>query len=216
VSTTTLPTSLLTTLDTLKTVLGISGSTEDDYLNYLIKQASSQVEGYCTRVLGRVDYETTVSIFRGDASPSKILLRLYPDVVVTSVKCVDSDGVSMTLDSDGYLVDDGSGVLTLTSASIASINAYAADGEFKVITVDHTGAYYLPEDVANRNLPEAIEAATIELCKSARYSRDQDPSIRSETVPDVLQVSYFAGGGGSGSHETIMSGLDIYRDMRIF
>lgn len=79
------------------------------------------------------------------------------------------------------------------------------------IVVEFTAGYDLPAEV-----PDDLEAAAIEQVKFWYASRKRDPSVRSETVPDVYQGAYSVAGGdsigASGLLVSVEGVLSAYKD----
>lgn len=84
-----------------KTHLRVSGSSEDAYIDTLVKAARRHVEEY----LGRALVTQTRKLFL-DRFPAWIIeVPFGPLQSVSSITYVDNDGVSQTIDSGNYRVD---------------------------------------------------------------------------------------------------------------
>lgn len=77
----------LTTLSSVKSYLGITGSDEDTLLNTFITQATAVINKYCLRTLEAAAY---TEYYEGNGRP-ELVLRQYPINSLTSIH-VDDDG----------------------------------------------------------------------------------------------------------------------------
>jgi hypothetical protein len=170
----------LTTLETLKAELGITGSASDARLTRLITHVSSQIETFLGRNLER--RAVTDTFIR---SRRFLFLTAWP--VVGSVT-VTSDGTALT--SDQYVLDADEGILSqpVYGVGYGSPCGYLWYG---TVTVDYTGGYLLPGSVG-ANLPGDIERAALDLAIRYHHVGGRDPTLRSETVPGVLEQSWSA------------------------
>ena len=216
-------TTALTTLQNVKDELVITGTDEDAYLTAKIARVSAQICTYLkvptagdrTRTLGR---ETLVETLRrdrpmgydpgwtgtyldrfgpADSRHTQLLLARRPIVSVTSVV---EDGT--TLDASSYESNGAAGILTRLSSDVPA--AWAA----RKIVITYVAGWLLPED-ASANMPGDIEDAAIRLIKSARFARERDPYIKSETIPGPITTVYQD--ATSELPEDICALLDPYR-----
>ncbi len=187
----------LTTLETVKTGLGITDDTDDDYLTLLIAQASAAVSGYCRRVFG---LETVLETFRLDSSQETLMLGRFP---VTAVASIVEDGITLTTDD---WERDNSLLYRLTADERQGWSA-------RKVLVTYTAGYVLPGET-DRTLPADIEAATIAYIRGLWFAKTRDPLIKSEKTPDVYEVTY---GGVSEATGGILSEVEStlcrYRDV---
>lgn len=189
----------LTVKATLKTELGITVTTYDTQIDAEITQASTLIEGYCGRVLAS---EKVTDSYRTPCKPATGSLWLSR-APVTTIHTVVEDGT--TLDSALYEVNAATGELwRLDEDGLRT--CWAADS---LITVQHTSGYTVPASV-----PKDIERACLDQVKAIFKSAPRDPTLKSETVPDVYQASYaLAGGdfvGESGLLKSVEGALDRY------
>jgi hypothetical protein len=190
----------LTVKATVKAELGITVTTYDDQIDTNIHQASALIVGYCNREFAS---EIVTESFRPTCyGPLETLwLTRTP---VTDIEEVIEDGT--TLDAALYELNAVSGELwRLDSAG------YRCSWTSGVLTtVEYTGGY-----VSLTTLPHDVERACIEQVKATFKSRLRDPTIKSETMPDVHQVSYaLAGGdfiGASGLLKSVEGALAPYK-----
>ncbi len=147
----------LTTLETVKAVLGISGATDDVYLTLAIGQASAVISNYCNRVFALETVEEAIRPAMdnypwnvpGGLSP--VQLSRWPVTVITSVT---EDGVMLIPGTD-YEVDRAQGQLWRLD-----LNGHLIAWRTARIVVVYTGGYVLPPS-ASRTLPVDLELATI-------------------------------------------------------
>lgn len=207
-------TSLLTSLATLKDELGITDSSKDVSLRRTIAQSSAKIETYVDRTLGRTIWTDTVTLPVGGDLFDRLFLDVYPLVSIQSVDWSNSAGGSGTLETSQYWVVSLSGTLYFSTSGVADFAAAISGSEFLTIAVNYTGGYILPDDT-DRNLPPDIESAVIDVCKFLYFGQARNPLIRSETVPDVLQTSYFGGDQAEGQLNALYATVDAHRDLRL-
>ncbi|MFA7279811.1 MAG: phage head-tail connector protein [Sterolibacterium sp.] len=181
----------LVTLVNLKADLGITVSTEDDYLTRQIAAASQEIATYCGRVFKS---ETVVETLHVSEYHEILMLARYP---VTAITSVTIDGVTQT--SGTYQVDANSGFL-----SRKDDDGYLISWEPGIVVVSYVGGY--------STIPSDLEQACVSLVKSRRFARERDPVLRSEKIPEVGDFAYWVSGPGDGSLPPGVSGvLDNYR-----
>lgn len=165
----------LTDLASVKLELGVSGSTEDPYLQAQITQASAAIVSWCGRVFAR---EVVSEVWRLDADTQPLSLARYPVVTITSVI---EDGT--TLAGSDYELDADAGMLwRLASDERAAWRA-------RKITVAYTAGYLLPGQVG-RTLPADVERACILMVAAQYNAQGRDPMLRSDGAQGIGQVSY--------------------------
>lgn len=170
----------LTTRDTVKTSLLISGTDDDSFIDTLIKTASSFIQKYCNKDFARTRVIEKVKPFR-DLSVLKI--TNYP---VTEIHSVSYNGTA--LEAAGYITDRKSqGII-----DAAENTNFLICGKFYKYEVDYTYGYLLPGEVG-RNLPDDIERACVQLVKNIYLTRDIHSGLKMMDVPEVFRGA-FAGG----------------------
>lgn len=171
----------LTTADAVLVELGTASdfSTYDELrLQDVVDQATSMVQDYCGRVFAR---ETVREAFHDEVDA--IVLRRTPIVSVASV----TEYPETALTSSDYEYFDTAGILHRVSEGLRmSWMSWP-------VTVQYTGGYLLPGQ-SGRNLPYAVERATILLAKTMLAGSGRDPGIRSEDVPGIGSTSYWMPG----------------------
>lgn len=208
----------LTTLSWVKTVLNIQGGAEDDFLKKTITQASAAAENYCNRVFAS---ETVQAIFRpqrgyagsglsGGFDP--LQLPRWPISSVSSVvtlRTLTDDPETLVLDTD-YEINAASGQL-------GRLNSDGNPRNWEAIktTVVFAAGYTLPGQAVASGidaLPADIEAGVLEIIKGTWFSRERDPAVRSENIPEIMATSYqIAMPTGSGLPAAAEALLDNYR-----
>lgn len=169
----------LTTLATLKAELGITTTGEDTQLGTWIGQASAACEAYCNRTFAR---ETLRETFRNPSLGARfasIPLKKYP---VTAIASVVEDGVTLTVDTQYEVSDNG---LLYRLDAQADISTW----QFSKLVVTYTAGYVLVGD-----LPRNIERACLSLAKVLRSSSTRDSLVKTESIPGVLDTTYWVGG----------------------
>src|SRR3954466_6493089 len=172
----------LTTLASLKTELGITGSSSDTRLAALISQVSAAIETFCDR---RFEQRTLTEIFY--PAERRIYLSAWP---VTAVTSVTDSGTLLDADDD-YILDDEQGVLTPPIYGVGYGSPCGYNRWWTSLTVIYTGGYLLPAD-DDADLPGDIERACLDLAIRYYHGGGRDPALRSETVPGVIEQSWSA------------------------
>jgi len=172
----------LTTLERLKQELDITVSTYDSLLRAKIKEATSDINARAWAD----PRETLTQTFWNVQGEEYLILRRRPVVSITSVTLDD-----VALETTEYRLDDETGVLYCLDTSGYPISWEAC----KSIIVVYVAGYIMPGQTS-ANLEPALEGAAIELLQSYWQSRGRDPLIKSESVPDLGEVSYWVGAVG--------------------
>lgn len=176
----------LTTLDRVKTELGIVEADSDALLAAKIREASSDI---FARIWAQPRETITETFWPRPwqvCGPEALVLSRRPVVSVTSVTV------------DGSAVD--SSLYRLAAAGM--LHALAADGAptewsiAKSVVVTYVAGYTMPCEVANYDLPPALEAACVELVSSYWLSRGRDPTVRQEDVPGLGSQTFWVGAIG--------------------
>lgn len=187
---------LLISRDNLKIDLNITKDSYDAYLTRAIAAASSDIAIYCGRVFNR---ETVDETYYLDEDRDVLILSRYP---VSSITSVLVDGVAV--DSSEYTVDKENGLLIRLDEDDATPVIW----EEGTVVVRYVGGYAA--------VPADLQTACGDIVKGMFYSRQRDPTIRSETIPNVYQASYRVIGPGEGDYPIeISSVLNRYRKARL-
>lgn len=179
-------TSDLTTLTRVKQELDIDGSAKDVLLKAKIREASSDCEAFLGYRLAHEGVTQTFWHEPADMQVEYLLLRRYPNVVITSVTVDD-----VALMDSQYRLDAETGQLWMLNDSGMPMYWLFS----KSIIVVYSAGYTLP-GTANYNLPAGIEGACVELVSYFWQSRGRDPALKSEAIPGVFQAEYWVGSIG--------------------
>jgi hypothetical protein len=170
----------LVTVEQAKATLGIDAAdtSQDTALAALIDHVSAAIHRYIDRILVQQGYRDQFRyvanwMFVGEP----LALWQYPVALNedgAAVAAIVQDG--NTVDAALYEANDERGLLYSIDAS----GAYAWTG--LLITVDYTAGY--------DPIPDDVQAAALDWLTARWHSEGRDPSLRSETVPDLLAQTY--------------------------
>lgn len=121
----------ITTKEKVKTYLGLSGTTHDNLIDELIKNATASIERFCNRSFTEASYTEYFDTICGD---TKLFLKNYPVASLTSVKYRSGTWGAITwtdLNSNDYLLNDNGKVAF----------AFAFPDAEKYIQIVYTGGY---------------------------------------------------------------------------
>lgn len=196
----------LTTLATVKARMGISGSSEDAFLQDQITRQTAAALGYLnvifaqdgTRTLAR---EILAETFRSIGPRKYLRTARRPISGITSI--VQDD---VTLEAADYVVDGRSGVISRL------YNGFETLWSAKSVVVTYTAGWVMP-GAADPNTPSELEDAVIHMVAAGREARLRDPMIRSERTDGVSSASYFDPRAGSeGLPPSVLGMLAPYMD----
>ncbi len=156
----------LVSLETVKTALGITGSTEDAVLTASIARASSVISEVCDRRFGFADAEETFVFDQCEAvrRRSALLLSLYPVFLVDSILI---NGIEIT----DYDLRASAGMIWLVDEGML----WGAR-----IVVTYSGGYYLPD-----NAPGALQQACIQLVSQYRNAASSSASAAASGIREI-------------------------------
>lgn len=190
----------LTTLAAVKAELGLTTTAEDVNIATWISQASAACSAYCNRTLRS---ETITETFRSGSNESLIYLARIPVGTVTSVT---EDGVVLVANTD-YQLDATVGVIYRLSDDVL------VDWNFSKLIVVYAAGY-----TTTALLPDDIERACISLTKTLRGAATRDPLVKQESIPGVLDTSYWVGttpGSTGNLPPDVQALLDPYREISV-
>lgn len=180
-------TTALTTVDAVKTELDITDGSQDAYLETQINRASALICSYlcvheaddATVTLGRETLLETI-----DPQPHGRVLypSRRPIVSVASI-------------TEGATVADPANYKVSAAKIVRVQNSLALDYWWtswfdQSVVIAYVAGWLLPGD-EGRNLPLEIEMACIDMVKEARFNRNRDLSLRSETTEGVDSYTLF-------------------------
>lgn len=188
-------TTALTTLAAVKTDLGLTTSTDDDYLTSLILRVSGTIAGWIGRPLGVQSLVETCRQAHGSyhafypyppsyGARSSLASRplVLSCVPVVAISDVSEDGTSLT--TDDYEIDSASGLLWRLSGSVRC--AWAASS----VVVTYDAGFVLPQDGGTRTLPIAVEEAALSLIRNNYHARYRDPQVILELTEGVGRTGW--------------------------
>jgi hypothetical protein len=194
------PTRRLTTAEKVKVALRITNSANDALITTIIDGVSAD----CARqaklarasandpTFGR---EVLRATWRADGSSfSRKLLILPWRTPIVSVNSISLDGE--VLGESDFQVVDGSMIEHLHGG--CAVTWPCAD-----VSVEFVAGWELPNGV-----PAGLELRVIDQVKMQYLQSGRDPSIRSESIPDVYQASYGVIGGDSIGESGLLKSLE--------
>lgn len=180
---------VLVSLADVKTYLGISGSADDAALTAMILAVSWQIEKFCNRFFSP---RTVTERIEAEDDFTHIILAHAPVTAVTSIAfagTAETVGDWLRLETNGTLVRNDGGNNSPT-----------------VVTVVYTAGY--------ASVPPAVTQAVKDAMSSAWTAKSLDPTLTSESVPDVGSVTYASGADGrhkSGLPWSVVGALSPFR-----
>jgi hypothetical protein len=137
---------------------------------------------------------------RSDGAPNPLVLARYP---VSSIISVVADGTAF--DPTEYLLDGDKGLLYRWDPDGSIGMAWAA----QTVAITYVSGYQLTADV-----PPDVQQACMAMIRQRYFSRGRNPYLRSQTVPNVQEESYWAGPDLSALPPETIGLLDRHIDMR--
>lgn len=174
----------LTTIESVKSELGIVGSDEHPLLTDYIRQASDMIARFCSRTFAEERVVETV----GATGLPEILLTRTPVKTVNSVSF--DGGVAIT---DYTVEDPDAGILfretlwTSTVIGFGGVIPHPSSYKRPLWSFDYTGGWYLPNwaTVANRDLPYDLERACLDLVTNLYRQKGVDPAMSRYRIGDT-------------------------------
>jgi hypothetical protein len=180
----------LVTLDQAKLALGITDTSQDAALTAQINQVSAAINRYCDRIFVQQGYRDQFRyVLNWMPVGQPLPLRQYP-------LAVDEDGNplatvvedSVAVDAAAFEADADRGYLYRLDGA-----AYAWTG--LLITVDYTAGY--------DPIPDDLQWATLEWLGVQWHSGyGRDPSLRAETIPDLITQTWDTSAAAVGASTT--------------
>lgn len=199
----------LTTLASLKSALGVTGSTLDADLEFTINAVSKAMSRAADRVF---EFETDIEDRVKAYGTGRIVLPRAPVSTLTKIESIDFAGtVTGEIDSGSYGLEDGSGqsgvVFGLWGSTAlgggASGLARFQQAPFSLLLVTYDAGFVTPQQAEDdvlltRDLPEDLEQACLQSCVRWYRERFADQTISSESYPDH-SISQATGSAETGS-----------------
>lgn len=176
----------LTTVERFKQELGIVDSSNDALIGAKIDEATSDIESHLSRTLSRATFTET---FWPESCERLCLDRLIlARSPVASISSIAIDGASSA--ADDWRLDADAGLLYRLSGGRTGRWEFGTS-----VVVVYAAGYLLPGE-SGRNLPPALESATLDLVSSYWASRGQDRTIMEEDVPGLGSIRRWVGAVG--------------------
>jgi hypothetical protein len=196
----------LTTLETVKDELSITGNDVDIRLARWIKETSGYIARWCNRVFGleQVSEQWRAvdrwSVPDSSAAPRPLLLTRFPVVSIDSI--TDQDGTVLPVAE--YEFDENTGRLWRLTDSGGRNHWWSWR-----LAVAYSGGYDLPDGA-----PDELQQACLMLMKIRNDTQSRDRMQRSLTVPGVLEEEWWnpATPGQPGMPPEIAEVLTAFRD----
>jgi len=179
---------MLVSLANMKTYLGITGNTYDDFLTEQLTLISSAVENYCGRVFTQTNY--TQTIYKNDLDNEVITQALYlyhfPTISITSITETLS-GVSTVLTATDYRIH------------LPTSTLYRLDNGAKVSWLscgDYTSYLTIVHSAGFATIPPEIDAVVKALVEE-RYNKKVNNvglgfgnDVQRVSIPGTISVDF--------------------------
>jgi hypothetical protein len=174
----------LVTLAEVKAALGIDAAdtSSDAALTAQINAISAAINKYCCRIFPQQVYQDQGRQLHSWVNPGQPL-RVRQPPIGDGTLVVTEDGV--VLDPAEYEVEPEKGTIYRLQSNM--IAAWCGN----LVLFDYTGGF--------DPIPADVKAGALEWLNQRWLSKGRDPSIRSETIPDVISVVYQNDSGSSGT-----------------
>lgn len=188
----------MTMLDTLKSELGITNTTNDIMLSKLITRASFIVAEITGRVWAKEAVEERFYISWGERVPALVLKRRPLVAASPTLITVDENGSALVENVD-FFADYSAGILHRINGYVWTFSNNPS------VVVQYTGGYELLDD-----LPYGLEEAVLILTKSFWAGKSVDPNVKSETTYELDSVTYRD--AASDAQKIVRDMLSIYSE----
>ena len=171
-----------TTIDRLKTFLGITTTADDTLLTRLIAVATASIQAMTGRKLVYTTY--TQKCYYKDDYLDVLLLDEFPAESITSI--VDSNG--NTISADDYCLHSEDGMVYVEWLADLSFLWW---GDCEYLTVTYLAGY--------ETIPADLEQACIEYVKQMYSDRDLNSNLSAEKLGDYSYSRISTAGSSSSS-----------------
>jgi hypothetical protein len=165
----------LLTLDQAKAYLGITDTAQDALLTTYIDSVSAAVNNYCDRIFVRQGYSDQFRYLYHWLAPGKPLrTRQFPiatDIAAAPVLTVTENGAA--IDPTGWEVELNTGAVYRLD-TLGAVTSWTGTS----IVLAYDGGY--------DDIPSDVESAAIDWLNARWASKDRDPALRREEIPDVI------------------------------
>ncbi len=194
----------LVTLDQAKVALGIdpADTSKDALVQQYIDQISAAIDNYCDRTFVRQTYRDQNRYVCNWLNPGDPLLtRQWPIPL-------DVDGLPvLTVTEEGTVVDPAQWEVDTETGSLYRLDASAMMYPWtsNLIVLDYDAGY----DV----IPADVQGAALQYLSQQWFTDIRDPTLRSETIPDVISQTYAdpSAGGSTAVPLGVRDWLTPYR-----
>jgi hypothetical protein len=189
----------LVTLDQVKAALGIdpTDTSQDAALQQHITQVSAAIARYCDRVFVQQVYRDQFrAVYNWLAAGDPLMTRQNPIAV-------DDTGLPLaTITENGAIID-----ATAWDVNPNSGEFYRVDG---ALVTQWTGTTILIDYTAGFDpIPDDVQAAALEWLGVQWHSGyGRDPTLRSETIPDLITQVWDTGGGSTESKTAMPASVE--------
>jgi hypothetical protein len=196
----------LVTLEQAKDILNIdpADTSQDAELKEQIDATSQAINNYCDRIFVVQTYRDQV---RGACGRwgEPLVTRQYPIAV-------DSAGVPLllTVTDDGAALDPTllevypeTGSLYRLDAASSAPSAWASP----LLVVDYTAGF--------DTIPSDVQSAALQLLAARWFAMGRDPTLRTESIPDVITHVYYSDTTSPGMPSGVREFLAPYRIMTV-
>lgn len=204
---------MLCSLEDFKSLLGISGTTEDTKLNLIIKSVSAQIVNYLGRPLERKTYTEELHTVNNN---QLLKVRHYPIQSVSEITIngseVDDYVLTEENNNNGFIYR---GCGWCGNYYTRGMTHDIVSGEMS-IKVTYTAGYYLPDNTdytegAEDSLPYDIVSACLSACVDA-YRMQGMEGIKSHSEGGI---STTFGDTKNGFSEKVLSVLSAYKEIGV-
>lgn len=177
----------MTTLFTVKAMLGVSNSDDDALLELLIRQATSMVETETDRKFAKETVEETLP----SNGSNYLIVSRTPVVSITSIELdgstVDSSDYSLEDSDAGLIFNEDGWVNTIIMSNY--LTGYSTQTGAKDYKITYEGGYVMPGDGSEeRTFPWDLEFAAVDIVRMNYRARKMDPRVRSVSVGDASSL----------------------------
>jgi len=176
----------LVTLDQAKAALGIpiENTSQDAALSAQIDSVSAAINNYCNRIFAVQEYTDQIRNVCGYWG-EPLVTRQFPIVVDDGVPLVTVSEGGLPLDPAYLELHPETGSLYRLDSASTAPGAWTAS----LILVEYTAGF--------DPVPADVQSAALEWI-TARYSvAGRDPTLRTETIPDVISQTFGDAAGSS-------------------
>lgn len=212
----------LTTLETLKSELGITDTSKDAKLQRIINAQSRRLAS----LMGRnVHHETGLVEKLPGHGTARLLLSRRPVLEITAIACVEGQQ-STTIDESSYVIEsEDSGFILrldgLWDTRQAHGFAYepAAGLPLRLYHVTYTGGWVTPQQAADdnslaRTLPDDIEEAVLALCAQAYKRGPTQIGIKSQKMLSTSKT-YQSDNHGRQVPDMVLDVVEAYSEVLV-